>query len=189
MSIKRDLCRCGGEKDHRAEMCRKCKDIEKSNRPCCRCKRQLPLSAYYSRPKANGGLKRRGHCKECEQKEGKQYRQKYPERVRQTKRNWKENNLETYNRGIMRRGWRKLGLDPDHVEMIYKNHNGTCDICGEIPKPSGRYNRLSADHCHKTNVFRGFLCHKCNAAIGLFQDEPNLLQRAIEYLKNRETGV
>ncbi len=32
-------------------------------------------------------------------------------------------------------------------------------------------------------LVRGLLCHRCNAAIGLFSDSPELLDVAIEYLR------
>lgn len=40
------------------------------------------------------------------------------------------------------------------------------------------------DHCHKTNRFRGWLCHPCNRGLGNFKDNINTLQNAINYLKN-----
>jgi hypothetical protein len=40
------------------------------------------------------------------------------------------------------------------------------------------------DHCHAENVFRGWLCHKCNRAIGCFDDNIERLEKAIEYLNN-----
>jgi len=38
------------------------------------------------------------------------------------------------------------------------------------------------DHNHKTDKFRGWLCHKCNRGLGAFNDNPNLLLKAIDYL-------
>jgi hypothetical protein len=39
-----------------------------------------------------------------------------------------------------------------------------------------------ADHDHKTNNFRGWLCHKCNMALGNFNDDPARLKNALVYL-------
>lgn len=40
------------------------------------------------------------------------------------------------------------------------------------------------DHCHKTNLVRGCIDFNINIGIGLFKDDPSLLQNAIFYLKS-----
>lgn len=50
-----------------------------------------------------------------------------------------------------------------------------CQICE-------REVSLHMDHDHETGKFRGALCFACNAALGLFKDDADLLQRAISYL-------
>ena len=42
------------------------------------------------------------------------------------------------------------------------------------------------DHCHKTSNFRGWLCHKCNRALGGFNDDKETLKLAIEYLSSNQ---
>ena len=39
------------------------------------------------------------------------------------------------------------------------------------------------DHNHGTGQFRGFLCDSCNTGLGKFKDDPDLLERAISYLR------
>jgi hypothetical protein len=53
-----------------------------------------------------------------------------------------------------------------------------CNICGVklVNK------KLSLDHCHKTNKLRGFLCDKCNIGLGYFNDNSELLLKAVDYL-------
>jgi len=43
--------------------------------------------------------------------------------------------------------------------------------------------KLVVDHCHSTGKIRGLLCHNCNRALGLMQDNVETLQNAIDYLK------
>lgn len=50
-----------------------------------------------------------------------------------------------------------------------------CEICG-------RDVNLVIDHNHKTDTFRGTLCHRCNLGIGMFLDDIDLLTKAIKYL-------
>jgi len=55
-----------------------------------------------------------------------------------------------------------------------------CNIC-QTPFSSSFDKQL--DHCHESNIIRGFLCHKCNKALGLFKDDPLILEQALKYLQ------
>ena len=39
------------------------------------------------------------------------------------------------------------------------------------------------DHCHDTNIIRGFLCSECNTGIGKLGDNEEGVERALNYLK------
>ena len=41
---------------------------------------------------------------------------------------------------------------------------------------------ICIDHNHQTGVFRGILCLKCNAGIGMFNENTQVLRKAIIYL-------
>lgn len=43
------------------------------------------------------------------------------------------------------------------------------------------------DHNHKTNKFRGWLCHDCNRALGGFKENIESMIRAMEWLKKHES--
>lgn len=55
-----------------------------------------------------------------------------------------------------------------------------CESCGKGASGKGR---LHIDHCHATGKFRGWLCFKCNAGLGLLGDSPRTLRRALRYLE------
>ena len=50
-----------------------------------------------------------------------------------------------------------------------------CEICGNLAK-------VTYDHDHKTDIFRGWLCGNCNAALGLVHDDTQILKKMIKYL-------
>ena len=64
-----------------------------------------------------------------------------------------------------------------------------CDICnseGFFINPN--YNlKFVVDHCHTSGMVRGWLCHNCNRALGLFQDNIETMEKAIAYLKSATT--
>lgn len=66
----------------------------------------------------------------------------------------------------------------DGAKLVEYLENGTCVLCK-------KQKRLLIDHNHETGKVRGYLCPQCNAAIGFFNDDVRMLQRAIAYLRGR----
>lgn len=50
-----------------------------------------------------------------------------------------------------------------------------CEICHRATK-------LNWDHCHATGKFRGWICFRCNAVLGLVEDSQEILSRLGSYL-------
>lgn len=80
---------------------------------------------------------------------------------------------------------RVYGITKDEVQKIADKQGGVCAICNTEGFTMATYhkNKLCVDHCHTTGKVRGLLCHNCNRALGLLQDNTDNLKRAIEYLK------
>ena len=62
--------------------------------------------------------------------------------------------------------------------MVMRPDVRGCDICGRELKGK----QMHYDHDHQTGYFRGWLCLQCNSGLGMFQDSPRLLTKAIHYL-------
>jgi hypothetical protein len=76
---------------------------------------------------------------------------------------------------------RKYNLSIADFDSMLASQNGLCAICG-TDKPPGRHGRWNVDHCHTTGKVRGLLCNRCNAGLGQFNDSPQRLLAAIQYL-------
>lgn len=74
------------------------------------------------------------------------------------------------------------GITIDDFKLRLKQQNNLCAICNG--PPTGR--RLGVDHCHRTGKFRGLLCGRCNSALGLFRDNIENLETALEYLREHK---
>ena len=69
----------------------------------------------------------------------------------------------------------QLKISNEFYEELMKNEQ--CNICGiELEKKC-------IDHCHETKKIRGVLCNKCNTALGLFNDNTEVMRIAIQYLE------
>ncbi len=62
-----------------------------------------------------------------------------------------------------------------------------CEICGCFGKDSLR--GLCYDHDHKTGKFRGWICMRCNTAIGLVKENTETLMAMREYLIKSVNGL
>lgn len=79
--------------------------------------------------------------------------------------------------GAERRAAREMS--PEEYQYRLAEQGGVCALC---KRPDDRLN-LARDHCHKTGAWRGLLCGRCNKALGLFRDDPELLRAAAEYVE------
>jgi hypothetical protein len=77
-----------------------------------------------------------------------------------------------------------------HRQLLEARGHGACAICGfeeEVKSARGRLRRLVIDHDHATGIVRDLLCSRCNAALGLFRDDVEVLLAAAQYLvKHRD---
>ena len=76
----------------------------------------------------------------------------------------------------------KYGVTKEYLIELYQKQDGKCAICAEVPSTQ---RGLHVDHCHESGKVRGLLCHGCNVALGSFRDNPDLLTKAIEYIRSK----
>lgn len=75
----------------------------------------------------------------------------------------------------------QYGISWSDFDRMVLEQEGACALCGESP------DRWHVDHDHNTGRVRALLCHKCNVALGWFDDDPALLRRAANYLEAHVT--
>lgn len=77
---------------------------------------------------------------------------------------------------------RKYGITTEDYLEIIDAQDGECAICSASISELDHTAHL--DHCHDTGKVRGVLCRRCNTGIGMLNDDPDTLQKAIDYLIN-----
>lgn len=76
---------------------------------------------------------------------------------------------------------KKYGITHDDYERLLKEQDGGCAICG-TKDPRQRSEYFHVDHDHATGIVRGLLCSPCNQGLGYFQENVEVMARAIAYL-------
>jgi hypothetical protein len=141
---------------------------------CCKCKQIKLLSEFHNRTTAKDGKQKT--CKGCQ----KNYSQS--EICKVNRQVYYQKNKQAH---IERNLKRQYGLDWEAYNHLLRIQNNCCAICHSPDSGSMCSQRLFVDHCHLTEKVRGLLCHHCNTALGLFQDNINILQSAITYVEQR----
>ena len=77
------------------------------------------------------------------------------------------------------------GITLEDYKVMYREQEGKCAICGTHCPDHGKLG-LVVDHCHKKGHVRKLLCTHCNKGIGQFKEDPEILAKAIEYLKQKD---
>lgn len=168
---------------------------------CNICLEEKPLSEFTKR----GPNSYRAYCKKCKNLKDrlryatdKNYRDKFKQYREQTK--VKERNKE-YSKEYRERqskDARKLrqkrynlkrnyGLTIEEYNKMLESQQGVCAICGKeeyLTDNKGQTRPLSVDHNHETGEVRGLLCDRCNRGIGIFYEDVDALEKAIQYLTN-----
>lgn len=74
------------------------------------------------------------------------------------------------------------GLTEEDYDVLHTNQRGKCALCGAEELGDSKKKHLAVDHDHKTGKVRALLCHKCNRGLGHFNDDLELLNKAVAYI-------
>jgi len=80
----------------------------------------------------------------------------------------------------------RYNINVKHCLKLEKKQKYKCKLCYRKQQKTGQYTSLCIDHCHKCSKLRGLICHACNRGIGLLQENIQLLNRIIKYLKRHK---
>lgn len=122
------------------------------------------------------------------------YAKRHPERVREIRRkcteNWRRANPERvtelktrWARANPQKVARTRKMLRDRKRLVLEASIGRpkpdcCEICS-MDKI------LTADHCHASGEYRGWICRNCNLAIGNAMDRPDFLRTMASYLEGK----
>jgi len=131
--------------------------------PCC--ENTLPVEDFGKNRSSYDGFT--GYCKKCHRNKGYENRKK----------NWGSSRHYHLTR--------RYGISAEEADALLENQGNICAICQQPANPQLK-KPWHIDHDHKTGKVRGILCHSCNTALGNFNDDPEILDRALDYVKKRK---
>lgn len=137
---------------------------------CTKCKKKKPLSEFYKAKNTKDGL--RYVCKPCQLETNRKY---YPNRN-------KKQHILNNRKSVLKT---RFGLTLEQYDKMFEQQDGRCAICNGIEVVTYKrvLKRLCVDHSHKTGKVRKLLCDRCNRALGVVDDNIDLLKGLIKYLK------
>lgn len=106
------------------------------------------------------------------------YHKLHPEKQERRISDWRIKNPLGYRKATIKR---KYGLSIEEYEALLKEQNNACAICSVTEFGGRGYPPI--DHDHDTGKVRAILCNKCNAGLGLFRDNKDILMKAFAYLQ------
>jgi 23S rRNA pseudoU1915 N3-methylase RlmH len=136
----------------------------------------------------------------------KRYREKNPEKVKESQKKWREANKEKikkraaeYKKKLGKKyyseymkEWRvknpngaksadlkkKYGISYAQYAEKLESQGGVCAICGCSPSTKS----LAVDHNHETGQIRDIICHACNTSLGLLKECKQRLSALSKYI-------
>lgn len=91
----------------------------------------------------------------------------------------KENKIDPNELNRLYQKKHKYNLSAEEYYHMFEEQGNRCAICersfDDVP--------AFVDHDHKTGKVRGLLCPKCNTLLGMVNDNPDILRKAIMYLE------
>jgi hypothetical protein len=165
-------------------------------RVCTLCNKEMPETEAYFYARPDKKYPWGSQCRKCwskktnEQHKSKDYKEKrigwYKATVEQ-RRSYSFKYRQTLKGkiGVIKNSIGRNGLiisDDDCMKILPLIHT-KCQICGRSSNPK---KKLCIDHNHRTGEIRGVLCDRCNRSIGLLNDHPAHMLKAIYYLEKTQ---
>lgn len=144
--------------------------VTSTTKVCTKCKIEKSLDEFHKNSQQKSGYN--PSCKNCKNKKNNEQWNSLPFKIRHEKA--RERQLKY-----------RYGITLEQYYALLKEQNFVCAICKRAHK-AWRGSYLTVDHCHNTGEIRGLLCGSCNAALGKFDDNPELLINAYIYLQKKE---
>lgn len=143
---------------------------------CIICNKNLLIENFHKQIRCKNGY--RPECKKCHNEKHRIYYLKNKDKVLDRTRRYSK----TEYRKKYCRDYQKIRLKKIREENASRPRPEYCECCFQKPNKIG----VVWDHNHKTGIFRGWLCSRCNRVLGMCGESIEVLNNLIEYIKKNE---
>jgi hypothetical protein len=123
-------------------------------------------------------------CRFCRTLSSRKWEKRNPGKVKNIRHSVYLNNVKENRKKAIIRNFK---ISKEEFDILHEKQGNLCAICKNPEtvknKSTNDIRALAIDHSHVTGKIRGLLCHTCNRGIGLFRDSCEILNNAINYLK------
>ena len=166
---------------------------------CSRCQKEVSISLFHRG--SNGGYS--SYCKPCAAKYNKEKVKRKLKRLYKDSKSRQCRSCEiikrndemsvgymckscTSHNAFVRSIGKKYNMTYEEYKALHTKQNHLCAICGKKEK-------LCIDHDHNCcfgpsscgKCIRGLVCFKCNVALGMVKDNPEVLKKMVLYLDHQ----
>jgi hypothetical protein len=147
---------------------------ERSEKWCPGCETWKQPEAFPSNVRKQDGL--HYYCRVCHSKRSRERQKATYDRDKKRAKNVKQN----------------YGLSSEAYRAFVVAQGAACAACGRsemrLDSRTGRVKNLHVDHDHETGRVRALLCHGCNAALGLLDDDPERIRLLLAYAERHQSS-
>jgi hypothetical protein len=170
-------------------------NFETGLKVCSRCEVEQAITNFCRSKKTKDKLQ--SQCKTCGRTQIAEFRRNHPEKSRALDAAWRRKNKDKVRATQARYckknptyyvTWRRrriYGLSVADMQVLNQSQGGRCPGCLRNLKGV----RVNIDHCHTTGKVRGLLCNRCNIHMGGLKDDPEILIRLANYLREAKLKV
>lgn len=112
------------------------------------------------------------------------WKQKNKERLTQYFQEHYRKNPDIKKRRNREKRFKEYRITEEQYLHLFEQQGGRCLGCNRHQDELNK--KLCVDHCHTTGKVRGLLCTPCNLAVGLVNDDPEVLNNLIKYLESTQ---
>lgn len=148
---------------------------------CTKCGQLKPLDKFSKDKTKQDG--HRSACKECNKID--HYRRYHSDIEGQKLRvqEYRMNNVEKVKASNRNTKLKKAyGITQEKFLEMSNKQNNKCACCGSETK-------LVVDHNHTTGAIRELLCHNCNTALGLLNEDISIIQQLENYIRKHNGNL